>query len=199
MRKIIFIILSLLFSHILCAKVFIQIHTLDSVAIFNAEKVNKREIRQNPITDYSEYVDYLYNQDVVVLGTVAEMKNLGLGFKTIQLDDCYIASIGTDAMGYELLTSDVRFSDVLSISKAPVDEDLLWSKVSPVVSDALKGFIDMRLAEGVKLSQDVLSRADLIISLVEKVVLGSLKCHLLLYFFIKPAFISITPLTLKTE
>ncbi len=57
-----------------------------------------------------------------------------------------------------------RFSDVLSISKAPVDEDLLWSKVSPVVSDALKGFIDMRLAEGVKLSQDVLSRADIILN-----------------------------------
>ncbi len=56
-----------------------------------------------------------------------------------------------------------RFSDVLSISKAPVDEDLLWSKVSPVVSDALKGFVDMRLAEGVKLSQDVLSRADVIL------------------------------------
>ncbi len=56
-----------------------------------------------------------------------------------------------------------RFSDVLSISKAPVDEDLLWSKVSPVVSDALKGFVDMRLAEGVKLSQDVLSRADIIL------------------------------------
>ncbi|MBR5442735.1 MAG: YicC family protein [Clostridia bacterium] len=57
-----------------------------------------------------------------------------------------------------------RFSDVLSISKAPVDEELLWSKVSPVVSDALKGFVDMRLAEGVKLSQDVLSRADIILS-----------------------------------
>ena len=56
-----------------------------------------------------------------------------------------------------------RFSDVLSISKAPVDEELLWSKVSPVVSDALKGFVDMRLAEGVKLSQDVLSRADIIL------------------------------------
>ncbi len=56
-----------------------------------------------------------------------------------------------------------RFSDVLSISKAPVDEDLLWSKVSPVVSEALKGFVDMRLAEGVKLSQDVISRADIIL------------------------------------
>ena len=64
-----------------------------------------------------------------------------------------------------------RFSDVLSISKAPVDEDLLWSKVSPVVSEALKSFVDMRLAEGIKLSQDVLSRADIIldnVSYVEK-------------------------------
>ena len=64
-----------------------------------------------------------------------------------------------------------RFSDVLSISKAPVDEDLLWSKVSPVVSEALKSFVNMRLAEGAKLSQDVLSRADIIldnVSYVEK-------------------------------
>ena len=64
-----------------------------------------------------------------------------------------------------------RFSDVLSISKAPVDEDLLCSKVSPVVSEALKSFVDMRLAEGAKLSQDVLSRADIIldnVSYVEK-------------------------------
>ena len=64
-----------------------------------------------------------------------------------------------------------RFSDVLSISKAPVDEDLLWSKVSPVVSEALKSFVDMRLAEGAKLAQDDLSRADIIldnVSYVEK-------------------------------
>lgn len=40
MRKLICIILSILFSHILCAKVFIEIHTLDSVAIFNAENID---------------------------------------------------------------------------------------------------------------------------------------------------------------
>ena len=40
MRKLIFIILSILFSHILCAKVFIEIHTLDSVAIFDAENID---------------------------------------------------------------------------------------------------------------------------------------------------------------
>ena len=56
-----------------------------------------------------------------------------------------------------------RFSDVLSISKAPVDEDELWAKVSPVVSEALQGFVTMRETEGKKLCEDVLSRADTII------------------------------------
>lgn len=57
-----------------------------------------------------------------------------------------------------------RFSDVLSITKSPVDEDVLWEKVKPAVSEALKGFVEMREAEGVKLSQDVLSRADIILN-----------------------------------
>ena len=56
-----------------------------------------------------------------------------------------------------------RFSDVLSISKAPVDEDELWAKVSPVVKEALDNFVAMREKEGAKLSQDVLSRADIIL------------------------------------
>ncbi len=57
-----------------------------------------------------------------------------------------------------------RFSDVLSIQKAPVDEEMLWNKVSPVVSEALDEFVAMRETEGKKLSEDVLSRADTIIN-----------------------------------
>ncbi len=57
-----------------------------------------------------------------------------------------------------------RFSDVLSITKAPVDEDDLWNKVQSVVKDALLSFISMRETEGEKLKADVLSRADTIIS-----------------------------------
>ena len=56
-----------------------------------------------------------------------------------------------------------RFSDVLSVSKAPVDEDLLWSKVSPVVQEALDGFVSMRATEGERLADDVLSRAETIL------------------------------------
>lgn len=56
-----------------------------------------------------------------------------------------------------------RFSDVLSITKAPVDEDALWSKVEPVVKNALAGFINMRETEGAKLKDDVLTRAGTIL------------------------------------
>ena len=56
-----------------------------------------------------------------------------------------------------------RFSDVLSITKAPVDEDALWSKVEPVVKNALDGFINMRETEGAKLKADVLTRAGTIL------------------------------------
>ena len=57
-----------------------------------------------------------------------------------------------------------RFSDILSITKAPVDEEDLWNKVQAVVSEALAEFVKMRKIEGEKLKADVLSRADLIIN-----------------------------------
>ncbi len=57
-----------------------------------------------------------------------------------------------------------RFSDILSITKAPVDEDDLWNKVQSVVKSALDEFIKMREIEGEKLKADVLSRADTIIN-----------------------------------
>lgn len=57
-----------------------------------------------------------------------------------------------------------RFSDVLSITKAPVDEEDLWNKVQSVVKNALDSFISMRETEGERLKEDVLSRADTIIS-----------------------------------
>ena len=57
-----------------------------------------------------------------------------------------------------------RFSDILSITKAPVDEEDLWNKVQVAVKEALAEFIKMREIEGKKLKADVLSRADLIIN-----------------------------------
>ena len=57
-----------------------------------------------------------------------------------------------------------RFSDILSITKAPVDEEDLWNKVQVAVKEALAEFVRMREIEGEKLKADVLSRADLIIN-----------------------------------
>ncbi len=57
-----------------------------------------------------------------------------------------------------------RFSDILSITKAPVNEEDLWNKVQVAVKEALAEFIKMREIEGEKLKADVLSRADLIIN-----------------------------------
>lgn len=57
-----------------------------------------------------------------------------------------------------------RFSDILSITKAPVDEEDLWNKVQVAVKDALAEFVKMREVEGGKLKADVLSRADTIIN-----------------------------------
>ncbi|MBE6799920.1 MAG: YicC family protein [Ruminococcaceae bacterium] len=56
-----------------------------------------------------------------------------------------------------------RFSDILSITKAPVDEEDLWNKVQVPVKEALAEFIKMREIEGEKLKADVLSRAGLIL------------------------------------
>lgn len=80
----------------------------------------------------------------------------------------YVDAIGSIAETFNLkddLTalSLARFSDVLSITKAPVDEDALWEKVEPVIKEALNGFIAMRETEGAKLSNDVLSRGELIL------------------------------------
>ncbi len=125
---------------------------------FLEEKVKallQTEISRGKV-ECSVQIEATADESVVV--TVNEPLAKGYVDAVEQISECFGIANDLTAM------SVARFSDVLSISKAPVDEDLLWSKVSPVVSDALKGFVDMRLAEGVKLSQDVLSRADIILN-----------------------------------
>ena len=63
----------------------------------------------------------------------------------------------------ELLTS---HPDIFSVRKAPADEDAVWAKVKPVVEEAVQAFLAMREAEGRKLKEDVLSRADSILDSV---------------------------------
>lgn len=60
-----------------------------------------------------------------------------------------------------------RFPDVLTVHKAPEDEDEVLSAVLSVASKAVDKFISMREVEGEKLYEDVLSRANKILSIVE--------------------------------
>ena len=57
-----------------------------------------------------------------------------------------------------------QLPDVVTLRKAPSVEDKIWNAVETVAEDALKNFVEMRKIEGEKLKQDVLSRAELILS-----------------------------------
>lgn len=62
-----------------------------------------------------------------------------------------------------------KYPDVLSIHKAPEDEDAVWNTVKFKVDEALLKFIDMRKNEGVRLYEDIISRMRVILALVEKI------------------------------
>ena len=62
-----------------------------------------------------------------------------------------------------------RHSDIFAVRKAPADEEKIWEAVKKVLETAAESFISMRETEGEKLRDDILSRADTIISYVEKV------------------------------
>ncbi len=60
-----------------------------------------------------------------------------------------------------------RFNDVLLIRKEDADEEKIWEAVKTVAGIAVDKFIAMRQTEGVKLRDDICSRADNILSKVE--------------------------------
>lgn len=62
-----------------------------------------------------------------------------------------------------------KYPDVLTVNKAPEDEDKVWADVQTAVDSALEGFLSMRAAEGERLKADVLSRAETIMSLVSEI------------------------------
>ena len=62
-----------------------------------------------------------------------------------------------------------RFSDVLVIRKEEADEEKIWNAVKAVAEKAVDKFIAMRETEGEKLRDDIVSRAELILSKVEYV------------------------------
>lgn len=62
-----------------------------------------------------------------------------------------------------------RYPDVLVVRKSPEDEEKVWQAVRAAVDEALASLLAMRQAEGARLKADILQRASVILSLVEKI------------------------------
>ena len=62
-----------------------------------------------------------------------------------------------------------EYSDIFQIHKAPEDEEQVWNSVQSVADAAIESFLKMREIEGSRLKEDVMSRADTILSIVEEI------------------------------
>ena len=62
-----------------------------------------------------------------------------------------------------------RCPEVLTVRKAPEDEEALWQAVREVAEPAAASLLQMREAEGRRLEQDIKEKAGVILSLVEEI------------------------------
>lgn len=56
----------------------------------------------------------------------------------------------------------IAFNDIFKVEKVTADEELIWGLVKTVAQDALEQLLQMRIAEGKKTKEDILSHAALI-------------------------------------
>ena len=64
------------------------------------------------------------------------------------------------------VTDITRYPDVLTVTKPEEDEEQVWNTLLPVLENAVNDFISMREAEGERLKNDILSKADNIMEIV---------------------------------
>ncbi len=62
-----------------------------------------------------------------------------------------------------------RCPDVLTISKAPEDEEAVWRDVLEIAAPTVESFLHMRETEGARLKADIMGKAGHILSLVEQI------------------------------
>ncbi len=149
------------------------------------KSVNSRYLEFSPrvYKNYSFLEEKMksYVQSVISRGKV----ECNVQIDSLQTDDVFVQINESLALGYvnavnELcekfnLENDFKVSDlaqhndIFAIRKSPADEDKIWENVKGVLDNAVVSFVKMREAEGEKLRSDILSRADIIISCVEKI------------------------------
>ncbi len=62
-----------------------------------------------------------------------------------------------------------RYADVFTVQRAPEDEDEVWTAVLKVAEPAMDSLVGMREAEGARMRDDVLGRAQTILSIVDEI------------------------------
>lgn len=62
-----------------------------------------------------------------------------------------------------------RYPDLLSVQKAPENEDALWADICAAAEPALLSFLEMRKNEGARLQRDIAEKADHLEAMVEEV------------------------------
>ena len=90
------------------------------------------------------------------------------------LAESYLQALQQMASRYKVrddvsVTNLSRYPDVLTVRQVALDEDVVWEAVQVVTDQALDRFVAMREQEGARMREDVLSRADTILSAVAAV------------------------------
>ncbi len=67
------------------------------------------------------------------------------------------------------VTDITRYPDVLTVAKPEQDEEEVWKILLPVLENAVNDFIAMRESEGDRLKNDILSKAENIITIVSEI------------------------------
>ncbi len=106
----------------------------------------------------------IYNQE----GTDAEIelnKSVALGY----LNALRNAADELDLDDDLVLSNVMRLPDVFTVVKKTEDEEVIWNEVRAVAQTALDRFVDMRVAEGEKMYDDISGRLDYIEETVGKI------------------------------
>lgn len=87
------------------------------------------------------------------------------------LASAYVKALNEIAQTYDLKVDFgasviSRFQDVLVVQKAEEDEEKIWNMVREVADEAVSRFVEMRLAEGRKMYDDIYSRTEFILDCV---------------------------------
>ena len=110
----------------------------------------------------------IYNQE----GTSAQIevnKEIALG---------YIDALRNSAEELDLeddltLSNIMRLPDIFTVVKVSEDEEVIWNQVKSVAEKALEHFVDMRVTEGMKMYDDIVSRLNFLEDAVGKIEVQS--------------------------